>query len=252
MMGPPKLFTAYRIVVMLVLTACSFSCYQPITVPIETIRYDAADVKGPRLLVVFLPGNGDPISVFQKKSLIEAVRRRGLPVDMIAVNAHVGYYIKGTIFTRLKEDVIEPAKARGYKQIWLAGNSLGGYGSISYAQEHPDDIAGVILLGPFLGERSVIKEIREAGGVSRWEPGTPEKKDWERRLWFQLKDCEAQKKCLLSIYLGYGRDDRFAYAQDFMASLLPSEQVVVIEGGHDWSTWETLWNRFLDQNIFGL
>jgi hypothetical protein len=57
---------------------------------------------------------------------------------------------------------------------------------------------------------------------------------------------------LLGIHIGYGRDDRFAYAQDFMASLLPSEQVVVIEGGHDWSTWEMLWNRFLDQNIFGL
>ncbi|MGE5173202.1 MAG: hypothetical protein ACM3MD_05175 [Betaproteobacteria bacterium] len=51
---------------------------------------------------------------------------------MIVVNAHMGYYLNGTVFTRLKEDVIEPAKARGYDQIWLVGNSLGGYGSISY------------------------------------------------------------------------------------------------------------------------
>jgi hypothetical protein len=48
------------------------------------------------------------------------------------------------------------------------------------------------------------------------------------------------------LYLGYGRDDRFAQGLDLMTQALPPATVQVIEGGHDWSTWSALWERFLD------
>jgi enterochelin esterase-like enzyme len=48
------------------------------------------------------------------------------------------------------------------------------------------------------------------------------------------------------LYLGYGREDRFAQGLDLMAQALPPAAVQVIEGGHDWSTWSVLWERFLD------
>jgi pimeloyl-ACP methyl ester carboxylesterase len=252
---------------MLATVFCLSSCNFSTTVPIDTIHYDARDVDTRRMLFVFLHGNGDRKTVFDKKGFIEAVRARGLPVDMVSVDTRIGYYMNGTIVTRLKQDVIDPARSRGYEHIWFIGNSLGGFGSLLYAQEHANEITGIVLLGPFLGERPIIGEIRHAGGLLRWEPGDillKTKEDAEKRVWIWLrehgrrgrfkagnKDCLKKQVCVPKIYLGYGTYDRFAYAQDLLATLLPPEQVVAIDGGHDWSTWEKLWDRFLDQNIFG-
>jgi pimeloyl-ACP methyl ester carboxylesterase len=230
------------------------------------IRYDGGMSKGPRMLFVFLHGNGDADSVFDKEGFVEAVRSRGLPADMISVDSHIGYYMNASIVTRLKEDVIDPARAKGYDRIWLIGNSLGGFGSLLYASEHPNEISGMVLLGPFLGERETIKEIRHAGGLLRWEPGDiilRTKEDAEKHVWSWLKessqqgrfgeggmDCPKGSGCVPKLYLGYGTHDRFTDAQDLLASLLPPEQVMSIKGGHDWSTWKKLWDHFLDQNTF--
>lgn len=262
-----RLLSPYGLFAMLLSAVFFFGCYQPTRAPIDTLRYEAGDVKGPRLLFVFLHGNGDRNSVFDKEGFVTAVRARGLPVDMVSVDAHIGYYMNGTIVTRLKEDVIDPARARGYERIWLIGNSLGGFGSLSYVREYPNEITGVVLLGPFLGERPLIKEIRHAGGLLRWEPGDvflKTREDDEKHIWSWLKehgqqgqfragdeDCPKKQGCVPKIYLGYGTDDRFTYAQDLLASLLPPEQVIAIDGGHSWSTWKKLWDSFLDQNIFG-
>jgi pimeloyl-ACP methyl ester carboxylesterase len=242
-----------------------FGCMPPAKIPLDTIYYDTEHAQGPRLLILYLPGNGDPITVFQKKGLVEAVRQRGIPADIVAVNAHIGYYANGSVFARLKEDIIGPAKARGYDQIWLVGNSLGGYGSLSYDRVYPGDIAGVVLLGPFLGKKEVIDEMTKSGGIRQWREDIKkgDETEWEDRLWLWIKDrvqqekfrlwaegCERQPGCNPKIYLGYGRGDRFSYAQDFLASLMPPEHVIAIDGGHDWPTWKKLWDLFLDKNIF--
>jgi len=215
--------------------------------------------------LVFLPGYGDKPSAFEQHGLLRAARARGMVVDLVAVDAHLAYYEKGTLFTRLKEDVIDPAKAAGYKHIWLVGNSLGAYGSISYARHNPQDITGVVLLGPFLGEKKLADEIRQAGGLRQWDPGPvgdATREDWEKQNWLWLKlrqkqgdfllwskDCEQEKGCLPKIYLGYGKFDRFSRGQELLASLLPPEYVVALSGGHDWRTWEKAWNMILDRMI---
>jgi pimeloyl-ACP methyl ester carboxylesterase len=247
--GPARLQHAVLAVALFLV----FGCVPPTKVPIETARYEAGTTYAPRMLFVLLPGNGDPMTVFQKKGIINAVRERGLQADMIAVNAHIGYYRNGSVFTRLKEDVIDPAKARGYAQIWLIGDSLGGYGSISYARLYPEDITGIVLLGPFLGDKELIDEIKQAGGLPAWTPAEADNSSmqgWNKHIWLWLKDCLDTKKCDRRVYAGYGLHDRFSYAQSFLASYLPPEQVIAINGGHDWSTWKKIWNMFLDRNIF--
>lgn len=227
-------------------------CVPRTPVPLETIRYDAGHGNGHRLLFVFLPGRGDPATTFERNGLIAAVRERGLAADMIAVNAHVGYYWNGSIVMRLKEDIINPAKTSGYDRIWLVGNSLGGYGSLAYAEEYVDDISGMILLGPFVGDDKLITEIKREGGLQPWSRGvvlTDPREDWGKRFWLWFKDCEQQKACYSKIHLGYGRGDRFSEGQGFLASFLPPEQVIAVDGGHDWSTWKKLWRMFLDKNI---
>ncbi len=240
-----------------------FACYPAPKAHLDIFRYDSPEGQQKHLFV-FLPGNGDSPEMYWKKGLVQAVRSRKLPIDMIAVDAHIGYYMQGTVFDRLKQDVIEPAKARGYRRIWLVGNSLGGYGSISYARLHPQDVTGVILLGPFLGDRKIVQEIRDAGGLGAWEPGDiPEKnsqESWEKQLWKWLKDagqqkdfwlwvrdCDEENSCPARIYLGYGKRDRFSPGQKLMAESLPLDDVIEIEGGHNWSTWKKLWDIILDR-----
>ena len=241
----------------------AFGCYPPPKAPLETLHYDlpAGDH---RQLLIFLPGNGDALDTFDKEGLLAAVRSRNLPVDIVSVNAHIGYYMNGSIFTRLKEDVIDPAKARGYKRIWLLGNSLGGYGSLSYARQYPQDIAGVVLLGPFLGDKKIIREIKDAGGLQKWDPRdipSGSREGWDKELWKWLKDedqqkgfwhwvknCDAEEDgCPSRIYLGYGKRDRFSPGQNLMAEILPAENVFAIDGGHNWSTWKKLWDLVLDR-----
>jgi hypothetical protein len=261
-----RLLSTYAIIAMLSTAVFFPGCYFTTKVPIDTIWYGAGAERAPRLLLVFLHGNGDRNSVFDEKGFIENVRARGHSLDMISVDAHIGYYANGTILTRLKEDVIDPARARGYERIWLIGNSLGGFGSLAYAQKYPREITGIVLLGPYLGERPIISEIRHAGGLLRWEPGDvllKTKEDSEKHIWIWLKEHSQQsalrpsydghlkmREDVPKIYLGYGRKDRFSYAQDLLASLLPPEQVIALNGGHDWSTWKKLWDQFLDRKIF--
>ncbi len=239
-----------------------FACYPAPKAHLDIFRYDSQEGQQKHLFV-FLPGNGDSPHTFWKEGLVQSVRARKLPVDMLAVDAHIGYYMEGTIFDRLKQDVIDPARARGYRRIWLIGNSLGGYGSISYARLHPLDITGVILLGPFLGDRKIIQEIRDAGGLAAWEPGElPQngKENWEKQLWKWLKDgtqqkdfwlwvrdCDEENSWPARVYLGYGKRDRFAPGQKLMAESLPIQDVIEIDGGHNWSTWKRLWDLILDR-----
>jgi pimeloyl-ACP methyl ester carboxylesterase len=262
-----KIYAPCRLGAALLLLLLVFGCYppyRPATVPIGTIRYDAAG--GPHQeLMVFLPGYGDTPSAVERHGLVRAVWARGLAADIVGVDAHLGYYQNGTILTRLKEDVIAPAKAGGYKHIWLVGTSLGAYGAILYAEHYPQDITGVVLLGPFLGEKKTVDEIRQAGGVRQWDPGEvgdKTKEDWEKKIWLWLKlrqkqddfrlwskDCEQEKGCLPIIYLGYGKFDRFSRGQDLLASVLPPEHVVALFGGHDWMTWTRAWDTILDRMI---
>jgi hypothetical protein len=69
--------------------------------------------------------------------------------------------------------------------------------------------------------------------------------DEERRIWrfIQARHSDPQ------LYLGYGREDRFAEAHRLMAAALPPEAVNVVPGGHDWRTWTTLWENFLDSRF---
>src|SRR5690625_6784033 len=60
-----------------------------------------------------------------------------LDIDMLAADAHFGYYRERTFVQRLHEDIILPARQQGYQHIWLLGLSMGGFGAVLYCNEHP-------------------------------------------------------------------------------------------------------------------
>src|SRR5215207_3601502 len=91
----------------------------PAPSPMRSIEY--ADVAPAKCLFVFLPGMGDRAETFEQRGFVETLRKSGRSIDIRAADATFGYYMKGTMLERLTTDVITPVRARGYREVWLAG-----------------------------------------------------------------------------------------------------------------------------------
>lgn len=216
---------------------------RPSVVPLRTLEQPAPC--GPvDTLVVMLPGSYSLPEEFQREGFVRTLRARQVAADVLLVDAHLGYYRDRTIIERLHADVVQPARARGVRQIWLVGISLGAVGAMLYADEHPQALDGVVLLAPFLGTRLTALEIENAGGLAHW-PAPPRRadEDVDVRLWRWLKNQTASGATPLRIVQGYGVDDRFAYNNRLFSQSLPPAQVFTAPGGHDWPAWNDLWHR---------
>lgn len=213
--------------------------------------YEMAPQQGAgRIMLVMLPGAKALPQDLVQYGFVRALRERSLLIDVVAVEAHLGYYLEHSLSRHLAHDIIAPARARNYRRIWFMGISLGGMGALNYTREHPADIEGVIMLAPFLGTRGAIAEVVRAGGLARWHPGAIQPDDDEHLLLAWIKAYQPGSAALPRIYLGYGADDRYAAASGMLAERLPATQVVTIPGGHDWATWIHLWQLLLDQDLF--
>lgn len=51
------------------------------------------------------------------------------------------------------------------------------------------------------------------------------------------------------VWLGFGREDRFADAHRLLAQALPAERHFDVPGGHDWPPWRALWSAWLDRRL---
>ena len=235
---------------LLLLSGCSWIFSWFAKAPMDVLYYAADEGSTTDNLFIFMRGIGGSHRSFEEEGLVADVRTMGLPFDMAAPNAHLGYYTGRTLLVRLKEDVIDPARRQGKDNIWLVGFSMGGLGSLLYLREHPDDVEGVCLVAPFLGDEPIIDEIQAAGGVRSWSPGEYDPdEDYQRMLWHWIKD-NVPDGFPVPIFLGYGADDRMAPGCALLAELLPKDHVVQIPGGHDYPTFKALWDRFLESRIY--
>lgn len=213
-------------------------------VPLESLNYQRDDVSRQPNLLVLLRGLGADHREFERQGVIEEIRHLGLPFDVTAPNAHFGYYQARTFAQRLKEDVIEPARRQGYKQVWLAGFSMGGLGALIYLREHPEDIDGILLTSPFLGGSEIHREIDLAGGVSEWLPEASDPDDWEQMIWGWIS--QQDFKTQVPIWLGYGENDILTRAgPPLLGSVLPKSRVFSVPGNHTIPTFKTLFSRHL-------
>lgn len=218
--------------------------------PMDT-RLDSASaacVAGADTLLVFLPGRYSSIDEFVSEGMVSAVREQRIAADVMLVDAHMGYYSNGTILDRLEADVFGPARAKGYKSVWLVGISLGGLGAVLHEEAMPGSIAGMVLLAPYLGEHEALTGIEAAGGLRAWKaPAGPLPRDpMEPRIWRWLQaGASAPAPALPPIYLGYGTEDRFLYSHRVLAAALPPDRVFTTPGGHDWPEWRRLLQQAL-------
>lgn len=117
-----------------------------------------------------------------------------------------------------------------------------------FAEKHPEAVQGILALAPYLGGDALLEEIRGEGGLSRW---TARPSDDFGRLWSWLKGYASAPGSRPPLYLGYGRDDRYALGHGLLAAALPPDHVLVTGGAHRWDTWRTLWRTFLARGGFG-
>ncbi len=198
-------------------------------------------------LIVFLPGFGDTPAHFQKNGLIDAVREVAPGWDMVAVDAHFGYYDDRQVEVRLREDIIGPATTLGYQEIWLVGVSMGGLGSLGYATANTADVTGLILLAPFMGPNSLIEEITGSGGLAAWQPGdVASMKEGDtkyyREVWAWLRGY-ALGDPRPELFIGWGDGDRLKKPAAILAKELPPEKSLEMKGGHTWTVWLTLFQE---------
>ncbi len=229
---------------ILTLSACAL--FNPERIPMGSQEYRMqADIPA-RTLLVMLPGRFSTADRFMSEGFVDMVRRTGYALDILAVDAHIGYYYDQTIVERIREDIIIPARARGYRHIWILGISMGGMGAIWYDRTHPDDLAGLILLSPYLGEKSIVKEVETAGGLQGWHQDEEEVGQFPEDIWGMAKGYVDRQATAGRLFLGYGLQDSLAYSNSLLARELPVDQVVTLTGSHDWPTWRLLLTRLLE------
>lgn len=196
---------------------------------------------------MLLPGLYDHSRDFARERFIALARASPVGADLVAVNANFSYYRARTIVPRLHQDVIAPARRAGYREIWLVGISLGGLGALLYLKAHPADVAGVVLLSPYLGNDELTAEIAAAGSLAAWRPGSACGSEPMCALWWWLRAYTREPPgSRATMLLGYGNQDRFPVAHRLLAQSLGAQRSVMVDGGHDWGTWQQLWQQFLD------
>jgi pimeloyl-ACP methyl ester carboxylesterase len=218
---------------------------------ITCLTHKAPVAAGSRTLLVMLPGVGMAAGEFAAQGLVDDVHARALPVDIIAARPDIELYLDGSVAACLQRTIIEPALAQGYRRLWLLGISLGGMGALLHASAYEGQVEGLVLLAPFLGTPGTIAEIDQAGGLAAWSAAHSAAVDTEKQALAWLQNFTAKRPAAPALYLGYGRDDRFARGHRLLAQQLPDANVVTETGGHDWATWRPIWQRILCDDPFG-
>ena len=200
-------------------------------------------------LMVLLPGALQTPETLIDEGMVAAVRARRLALDLALADpglTTINEATDGSVAQRL-ETLLLPARQQ-YRSLWLAGISLGGFMALAHAARHPGRVDGLFLLAPYPGNRLLTNAIEAAGGPARWAAtAAVNAADDEENAWRWL----ARNGCADSapeLHFAHADADRFGAGQRLMAQTLPPGRVELIAGGHDWPSWRTLWNNFLDRN----
>lgn len=220
------------------LSGCLGPEIRPISEPMTTDWHTG----GHDRLLVMLPGIDDRYTDFAANGWIEPALAQGF--DVVAVDAHFAYYKHQIIEQRLHDDVLAPARAKGYRHIYLVGVSLGGIGGGLTAERYADAVDGLILVAPYVGKKPLWREIANQGGLTRWRSagaGEPH----EIRLWRFLQAETRADRPANRLWLAYGEQDRFENGLALLTDAMDRARVVTGQGRHRWQAWTPLWTQLL-------
>jgi S-formylglutathione hydrolase FrmB len=170
---------------------------------------------------------------------VAALKRSAPDYDIVAADAHFGYYRKRSLIERLDHDVMAPLRNAGYRELWLVGASMGGHGAVAYARVHPERVAGLLLFAPYMGPRDVVAEVKRAGGLCKYRAPAKYVDDQEGFAranfgFLQTRICERHD---LSVWLAVGDSDKLLAADQVVGQALEPARFLTLPGGHGWKVW---------------
>ncbi len=200
-------------------------------------------------MVLMMPGAGDGPEDYAEHGFIEQLRRSRVAADVIAIDAHSGYYREESVVERVLTDVIRVERQRGYEKVWIVGISLGGGGTMHLTATHPDEVDGVVLLAPYLGSPRLVRSVRAAGGAHQWSDDSPESADPFRAIWTWLAHRHRSDASVVPVHVAWGNADRMAPVAETLALSLPESQTLQGGGGHKWVVWRDLWRGLTERGF---
>ena len=232
---------------LLSLTGCLSVSDPGKTIPMQLIPAE----QSARRLVVVLPGRADDLEALRRSGMPEAIHAAWPDADVLLAEVTLGDYMQGRAPERLHAEVIAPARERGgYREVWLAGASMGGMGVLMYDRLHPGEMDGLVLLAPYLGGAALLREIGDAGGVAQWNAG-PEQPvnadNWQREMWRHIQRWSRNPAAASRVWLAYGDRDRLRKTMPLLAPALTQDQVLMRNGGHAWTVWSPAMGEVLRQ-----
>jgi pimeloyl-ACP methyl ester carboxylesterase len=219
--------------------------------PLPALAFRNPRTSEARCLVVFVPGFLDTPDTYRDHGFPRDLVASGAPCDAVGVDLHFRYYGQVGVADLVYEDVLAPAIARGYEEIWLVGISMGGLGTLLTASRYAEHVDGIVLLAPFVGEEPVLRQIEAAGGARTWQPREGiDAEAWRadnytEKVWSWLRGYHTDPGSRPPLYIGWGDQDRLGPADRLLADLMPADHVLSQPGGHNWATWRPLWQRVL-------
>jgi pimeloyl-ACP methyl ester carboxylesterase len=191
-------------------------------------------------LVIMLPGRGDDLASLQRRGVAQKIQSAWPDADVVLTGLTLPFYKQGRAAQRLHDEVVEPARERNPVPIWIAGISLGGMGALLYEHDYPDQIDGLLLLSPYLGEEAIHDEIRAAGGLAQWNPGPAQvmgSDTFQHELWRTLRGWSNDPARARTVWLAYGESEPFRTPIELMSGQLPPDHVLMVPGKHNWDLW---------------
>ena len=219
--------------------------------PISSIAVPATQASAEHALVIVLPGFGADAKDLQKHGIADAVHKHWSEADVLLTSATFAYYTRHNIISRLDEDVVGPARRQGYKQIWLAGASVGAMGVLFYEYAHPGEMTGLVLLAPWLGSSGTLDEIRNADGVRGWDagsvPAAVDDDNYQHELWRVVKRWSDDRASAARVWMICGTDDRMLPTARLLAPAIPRSHYLELPGGHHWDTFVAATGKIIEQ-----
>ena len=171
-----------RLIIVFIHTFLLCSCLfiKPTTNPISSISYNASKITKEHL-IIFLPGMGDDMTAYANAGFFD-IENSKVNFDSLAIDSHFGYYKEKILTERIYLDILKPNRSK-YKKITLLGISLGAYGALKVASNYPELVDQIILMAPYMGKKSQIKDLNSHDSFTHLEKNSKRNKQSFVNAW---------------------------------------------------------------------
>jgi pimeloyl-ACP methyl ester carboxylesterase len=223
------------------LTGCQMPRAVEAEIPVRQVSTGSGEAE---IALIFLPGRGDRMEAFVEAGLLADLEAAGVAADVWLVDAHMGYYLSRTLDVKMAETVFP--QLDNYREVWVVGISLGAMGAVLLEAEAPGRWDRMILLGPFVGNKSRFFSRTGIAERSRLPIDEAVGPEHLRRFWnWVIEQSNGAVDPQPQVWAAWGQSDRFEPYQEYLRGYLELGNVLVVPGGHDWETWRLAWQQLL-------